>query len=657
MTPLRFRQVHLDYHTSEQIPGIGSEFNADEFGETLERAHVNSVTLFSRCHHGMIYHDTRFPAKHPHLTCNLLPLQVEACHKRDIRCPIYVTVGWDEYIARTHPEWLQIDETGKCHGPGPLKAGWRTLCFASPYIDYVIEQTEEVLEMLGDEVDGFFFDIIHEWAGHSTWCMAEYKRLGMDPADPRHQKELERILLDRYKERITAVVRKRRPDATIFHNSGHVYPNWRPVLHTYSHLEIESLPTGGWGYAHFPTAMRYARTLGHDCLGMTGKFAKTWGHFNSYRPTAALEYECFHMLALGAKCSIGDQLHPGGRLDRYTYEQIGKVYAQVEAKEPWCEDAAPITEIGVFNIEAIGREEGRVDPAALGAMRMLTAGRYQFDYVDQESDWTAYRLIILPDKVLLDEPLAAKLDAYVAQGGSLLATFESGLNWAKTEFAARCLPLTAAGELPFKPDFIVATDGLATQWTDTPVVAYERGLRVRPKGETETLASIREPYFERTYAHFCSHHHTPPAGVSADSAIVEMGPVIYCAHPLFGMYAAHGMAAYKDLVLGAIRRLLPDPLVQCEAPSSLLITLNRQPRQNRTVAHLLHYIPERKTLDCDTVEDVIPLHNVMVRFRTPPPSRVTLEPGGTEIKFQLDGEHVDVHVPVVNGHAMVVLQD
>ncbi len=41
---LRFRQIHLDFHTSEAITGIGSDFDADEFGATLDSAHVNSIT-------------------------------------------------------------------------------------------------------------------------------------------------------------------------------------------------------------------------------------------------------------------------------------------------------------------------------------------------------------------------------------------------------------------------------------------------------------------------------------------------------------------------------------------------------------------------------------------------------------------------------------
>ena len=106
---LRYRQVHLDFHTSEQIAGIGSAFDPQEFAATLAKARVNSITCFARCHHGWIYYDTQaFPERrHPYLTRNLLAEQIAACHARGIRVPIYVTVQWDQYSAEAHPEWLE----------------------------------------------------------------------------------------------------------------------------------------------------------------------------------------------------------------------------------------------------------------------------------------------------------------------------------------------------------------------------------------------------------------------------------------------------------------------------------------------------------------------------------------------------------------------
>ncbi len=47
---MNFRQVHLDFHTSEKISGIGKKFDKKQFQESLILGHVNSITLFSKCH-------------------------------------------------------------------------------------------------------------------------------------------------------------------------------------------------------------------------------------------------------------------------------------------------------------------------------------------------------------------------------------------------------------------------------------------------------------------------------------------------------------------------------------------------------------------------------------------------------------------------------
>jgi hypothetical protein len=66
---LRFRQVHLDFHTSADVPDVAAAFDPDAFADTLKGAHVDSVTCFARCHHGYVYYDTKKnpERKHPQL--------------------------------------------------------------------------------------------------------------------------------------------------------------------------------------------------------------------------------------------------------------------------------------------------------------------------------------------------------------------------------------------------------------------------------------------------------------------------------------------------------------------------------------------------------------------------------------------------------------
>ena len=85
---MNFRQVHLDFHTSEKIPGIGSAFSKKQFQEMLIKGHVDSITVFSKCHHGWAYHPTKANEMHPELSFDLLGAQIEAAHEIGVAAPI-----------------------------------------------------------------------------------------------------------------------------------------------------------------------------------------------------------------------------------------------------------------------------------------------------------------------------------------------------------------------------------------------------------------------------------------------------------------------------------------------------------------------------------------------------------------------------------------
>lgn len=84
------RCVHIDFHTSEYITGVGADFDAEEFKKNIRRAEVDSVTLFAKCHHGCFYYqDTAF-FKHPYLCGSLLDEQVQACKEMGVSAKIYI---------------------------------------------------------------------------------------------------------------------------------------------------------------------------------------------------------------------------------------------------------------------------------------------------------------------------------------------------------------------------------------------------------------------------------------------------------------------------------------------------------------------------------------------------------------------------------------
>ncbi len=663
---LRFRQVHLDFHTSEHIEGVGADFDARQFQEALKRGHVDSVTLFSKCHHGMSYHSTKVGKRHPHLDFELLPRQIEACRAIDVKCPIYISAGLDEYIAQTRPEWIAMSREGKIHDP--LQAGWRGIGFDTDYLDYLCEQILEVVRTL-DASDGIFLDIIGPRDNFSPLGMKGMRDVGVDPLDDAQVKAWNERVLTRYFERTTAACKDGNAERRVFHNAGHIYKGDYEAMNWNSHLELESLPTGGWGYDHFPLSALYVGTTGFDFLGMTGKFHTTWGEFGGFKRPEALQYECAAMIALGAKCSIGDQLHPRGAMNPDTYDSIGAAYAEVEAKQAWCVAATPIADIALLSAEALltGRGQAARDSKPdEGASRMLLEMHAAFEVVDARADLSRYKVLVLPDVFTLDDALARQLEAYVQGGGKLLLSGQSGLEEGAAKFAP-FIGLEYVAPSEWNPDYLVPSEHAPTVKVRGPLVAHGGAHNVRTVGEDwHTLATRRDPYFNRTWAHFCSHQHTPDARDSDFPGAVSNGRIAYLAHPIFTSYRNIGQPLLRDLVRDALASLLPHPRVEAQLPSTARVYLNEQADENRAVLHLLYATPQKRGADhtgwggpelmVEVIEDPVPLHDVAVSVRLDRPvTGVRLVPEGRDLDFQTNNGATTFTVPRVYIHQMIEL--
>lgn len=660
--PICRRQIHLDFHTSPHIPGVGENFDPEKFAHTLKEARVESVTCFARCHHGYLYYDSkRHPErKHPHLKRNLLAEQIEVCHQYGIRVPIYTTVQWDDYTAQRHPEWLVRNEDGSPRNDRPDFPGfYRTLAVNSGYRDFLREHVMDLLETF--PCDGLFFDIVNPKDDWSAFSQAQMRERGLDPQEAQDRYRFGVEVIHEWMKEMSSLIRSCRPEATIFYNSGHIGPRQRAVVDAYSHFEVESLASGGWGYLHMPLTARYVRHLDRKAIGMTGKFHTSWGDFHSYKNPAALEFECHHMAALGMGCSIGDQLHPNGELCRYTYQLIGSVYQQLERKEPWCQEARAVTEIGVLTPEEYQntRVHSDVTGAIQGVIRMLQECGYQFDVIDSQTafDVNKYRLLLMPDEIPVNRFLADKLDRYLDAGGSILISHKAGLDASGRQFALSRFGVTYVSDSPYCPDYLVPARPFSDKLSATEYVMYLRGAKVQARPGSEILAHVKKPYFNREGEMYCSHLHAPADGMTDYPAAVQNGNVIYLAHPVFSTYHEYAPRWCKTIVEMSLDRLLGRRRVLHNGPSTALVMLNRQDRHHRYVLHVLHFVPERRGKRFDVIEDVIPLYSVSFSVEVPESvTSVRLVPQMEAVEYVVRDGRIEFTVPRIDGHQMVEIQ-
>ncbi|MFA6960392.1 MAG: alpha-amylase family protein [Opitutaceae bacterium] len=666
MYRLRFRQVHLDFHTNGTIPGIGQKFSKKKFQEALKLGHIDSITLFSKCHHGYSYHPTKVGTQHPHLKFNLLAAQIEACREIGVRCPIYLSAGVDELTAMQHPEWIIKDRDGRSYDP--LEASWfKRFRFNSGYLDYLCAQIEEVVQRWPDN-DGIFLDIISPWDDYSNESLLEMKSLGLDPSRIEDVRVHTQRTLQHYYERTTAAAGSVRPNTPVFHNGGHIPVGAKKFNLFNSHFELESLPTGGWGYDHFAFSARYAATQPRDFLGMTGKFHTSWGEFGGFKRPAALRYECAAMLAYGAKCSVGDQLHPNGEMNLDTYKLIGAAYAEVEACEPWADNVRPVARIGLVSAEqdqALARGHQTVSPADEGVARMLLELHLPFLVLDENAKWDGLDLIVLPDSLVLTASTIAKVKKHLACGGKLLAAGGALLNADKSAFAINP-GATLLGRSAHNPHYLVATALTPAVPVRAPIVIHGGAYDVRPAARTSTLVERRAPYFNRTWDHFCSHQHAPDSPEADAPAATLTANIAWFAHDIFTCYRQIGQPLYRDFVAAAIDHLLGGKLPAVTSlPSDGRFNLLEQAAEKRYIAHLL-YAPKSVRGASETkgwtqrsleiIEDLIPLHNVKVELRAPRRIKTArLVPAGEPLTFTQIDDVVTFTVPEFTAHAMIEL--
>ncbi len=657
MKKLSYRQVHLDFHTCENIDRIGEKFDKVEFIEALRVGHINSITLFSKCHHGWAYHPSIANEMHPHLTFDLLGAQLEACREAGINAPVYLSAGVDVRYIRLHPECAV--KPAPDSGIDFLNhAGfYQRLCFSSPYLEVLGKQVEEVMERY--DPTGIFLDLCNPQPCYCQYCIASMREKGLDPRNAADMKKHADMVYDKYCRRMETAVRKYNPDTTIFHNGGNSAWGKRAFSKYDTHLELESLPTGGWGYDHFPMSAAYARTLGMDYLGMTGKFHKSWGEFGGFKHPNALRYEVSLSLAEGAKCSIGDQLHPSGKINMATYKLIGKAYSEVELKEPYVDGAVAITDIAIL-CSASFADVPQNNPYDKGASRILLEGKYLYNMIDELADFSEYKLLILPDVIRVDDALEKKLSAYIAKGGRLLMSGESGLCVDKDEFAMDT-GAVCEGKSEFCPTYMIPEyDALNGK---TEYVMYTDCMDIKAT-TGKPLAINEQTYFNRTPEHFCSHAHTPnKQGADSDGAVLTDN-VGYICWRVFEDYATNGSFHTKELVLHMIEALLPEPTVRVNLPDRGVVTLTYQEKERRHIAHLLFAHTTRRGECTEVIEDIVPLYGIelSVRLANKPTDvyKLWCEDGKLcreRLEFSYADGNARISVGKVEMHAMVVIEN
>ncbi|MBL6837514.1 MAG: beta-galactosidase trimerization domain-containing protein [Puniceicoccaceae bacterium] len=656
------RQVHLDFHTSEHLPGVGTRFSKQQFQQALRLGRLDAINLFAKGHHSWSYYPTKIGQMHPNLDFDLLGAQIEACHEIGVLAPIYYTFGWSSNDVETHPDWCvrHRDGTPVTSEPWPAdvtaetpKPGfqWKFLCANTGYHDHIMAQVEELCQNY--PVDGFWFDIyqVHRLCFCEA-CRQEMVSRGVDLADDEAVGAFNAQVMKRHCQNLRELIAKFHPHATVFFNGTTAIEhglNFRHEMYAHNTVQdLEDLPTVWGGYDKLPLQSKHFLRAGYPITAMSGKFHTAWGEFGGFKHPNALRYEAASMIAWGANCNFGDQLHPCGEMDVATYKNIGEAYAYVAKVEDYGVGGIPVARVGLWRSLNETHDEGMA--------KMLLEAHVNFDVANCSKDFAEFEVVLIPSVACLTEADAERLNTFAKNGGSLVVMGAGALNRERTRMLLD-VGADYLGEATYDVDYSLVDASLAEALVETPFLNFKAALRVTPHEDSEVLARIREPYFSRSYEKYTSHQNTPYQLEDAPHpAIIRKGRVIYIAHELDEMYYKHGARLHRDLFVNVLKLVNHHPMVTTKLPSAGRISLLHQPQSQRYVAHLL-YGPPIQRGECEVIEDLPELREVPLTVDFPEAiQRVFLLPDEVELPLNdVDGK-LAVTIPAFSCHCAVVFE-
>jgi hypothetical protein len=655
------RQVHLDFHTSGLIEGIGEKFDKKEWQETLKSAHINSINIFAKDHHGYSYYPTKVGTRHPHLNFDLLGEQIEACHEIGIKCPLYFTIGWSVFDAEQHPEWVIKDKNGKSSAEkrtGHLKDNdpypfttWDLLMPEGGYLEMILKQTEELCKSY--EVDGFWYDIIPNNAiNYNEYSREGMKKAGIDINDDEAVEKHHVKKMIHFMTECNRIIKKYRPEASIFYNwSTHMNNSntFKYSLYEYdTSFDLEDLPTTWEGYDVFPLRAKYFANVRKPITGMSGKFHTAWGEFGGFKYPNALKYEAAAMISFGANVNFGDQLHPSGAIDKETYKNIGYAFDYVNKIEDYGPGGEQVARIGLWMTFDIKTDQA--------ASLLLLETQTNYVVANNLGDWSGLEVILFPSHPNLTKERAAKIQEYIGNGGKIIVLGEGALKPDRSGFALN-VGGEYLGKAGYDVDYTIVSEGLSDNVVTTPFLNYIPAIKIKVESGATVLAGIREPYFSRTKAHYSSHRNTPYQLENAPHpAVYRKGNVMVAAHPLDKMYKEYGAQIHRELFKNMLGQMLTRPMVKVGLPSCGRINFLHFPGKEHYVLHLLYGPPVQRGI-ARVIEDLVPVLDTEVEIDVEQDiKKAYLVPGKQELKIKKSGSKVSLTIPKFSCHTAVVLE-
>lgn len=637
-----FRRFLVDIHIPDWDPRFLAGLNPRKFVNTLAKGGSTSIMVYCNSHVGPTLYPSKLgPVHHALGKKDFVGEVLRHARARDLSVIAYYSAVYNNAAFLEHPDWRILPHNGEAAYEDNR---YGTCCPNSPYRDFAVAQTEELCGRY--EFDGIFFDMLfwpfvcycphceqrfREEEGASLPTVIDWHNpvwMAFQRARERWMKELAGLLTD--------AVRRTRPAMTSTHQLSPVLHDWRTAM-PYDLTDVCDYASGDF-YGP-PEQQSLVCKIFEDLSVrkpfefMTSRCTDLRDHV-TMKSATKMEMQAFLAPAFSAGFMFIDAIDPAGTVNPGVYERIGQIfpklapyekhlggdlladvaiYVSSESRFNFQTNGTPISELTSRSDNmAAGSGMPHLD-AAMRAGRALQEAHIPHAVVTKRhlDRLAEYRVVILPNVLVLSDEEVDAFRAFVAAGGSLYASGYSSLvdddGRRRKDFGlADVFGVSAAGTMDHSLAYFTAQErSFRTLAAPQDHLIHRSGwIEIRNR-TARILAHLTKPWCPENEGSalrpsFASIHSSPPGPEPFAPGITwhrfQRGRACYSA----GAIEQEDREINRRVFAGLIRRLHGGSFpVEADAPAFIELTVFDKPAEQQMNISLVSLRQDEEPIPCE----------------------------------------------------------
>lgn len=696
-----YTRSYISQHYEDWDKRIFQDYDIDEVIRVLDETDPEFLLITARTHNGKWFCDIGFGDMHRGLK-GVDQLEEVTKHFRKKGKPVvaYVSAVYDQELYARHADWKQVKADGTPVANGDNLSWGKIVCLNSPYREYLVEMVTALLKT--HDLDGVFFDMtFHDKEPcYCTYCEKQFREKYNTPIpaedwDSPTYRSFVKFRIDTnytFVKDICDAVKRVNPKASTAIQYRLLYDT---ITMPGQSLKVAKVPD----YLYFDPYIEHGFLKASVCTRLISQLSNHIPEISlvtrpgkhtdnpNMKPLEHMRMDAFTAIANGGAVQLFDVMMPTGKLQEVMWKRIGKVFKEVEQRQPWL-GGEHLESVALYYSENTRLWHGRNDPLErydnnfFGWAKALLE-----DHIPFLPIWTLtadrlknFQVLVLPNAACLSAEEIGCVREFVKNGGGLVCNQKTSLydqdgNRLDDFGLSDVLGITHYGDTSaysrVYSKFDMSGDIAARIPEDGMMSSWGTLQKVQPRKGASVAATIVYPLTEATGKRFVNIMVNPPAVETDIPASVlnsfGKGKTVYFAGSIDRDYLKLNFPELKWLMADAVRSVSRAPLrLALEAPSCVEMTAFEREKERQLVIHLVNFQPEiGRTVaygygSFETrhiIQETLPVHDLRLKVKTDTDVvSIKLQPENVELGFEIEDGFASLTIPKLQNHSMVVVE-